>query len=57
MNAVHGPAVSAATKCAWVAPVLEEMPRLTDLTLSSDLMGGPINGEGKIMGGQASTVF
>lgn len=39
-------------KRAWVAPALEELPRLTELTLFSAIQGG-----GKILDGSGSTVF
>lgn len=40
-----------AVKAAWSAPSLQELPRLTDLTLQSFIPGGGIPGGG------GSTVF
>lgn len=41
-----------ASKAAWVAPAIEEMPRLTELTLQT----GGIPG-GNVIGTGGSTVF
>lgn len=43
---------AAPPKRTWVAPALEELPRLTDLTLDSF-----IPGSGSIRNGVGSTVF
>lgn len=43
-----------ARKAAWVAPSVDEMPRLTELTLQTG--GGGIPG-GDVIGSAGSTVF
>jgi hypothetical protein len=43
-----------ATRQPWVAPRVQDLPRLSELTL---LTGPGIPGEGEIGGGSGSTVF
>jgi len=51
--AVPIPKQSAKNRMPWVAPTVEELPRLTDLTLAT---GDPIDGGGGT-GGGGGTVF
>jgi hypothetical protein len=50
-NVVQSPRIPAKNRTQWVAPTVEELPRLTDLTLAT---GDPIPGGGNTGGG---TVF
>jgi hypothetical protein len=50
-TAVQSPQTPAKNRMPWVAPTVEELPRLTDLTLAT---GDPIPGGGNTGGG---TVF
>ena len=49
--AANSPQIPAKNRTPWVAPTVEELPRLTDLTLAT---GDPIPGGGNTGGG---TVF
>jgi len=64
---MHGPepidsARTPAERKTWTAPLIEELPKLTDLTLFSGgsappPFGNPVGGGGSIIGGNGSTVF
>ena len=54
-----GPVRKATEPKPWMKPVVEELPRLTELTLQSGggPEGGDVGGGGVISGGTGSTIF